>query len=203
MDYAIPAPMTKLLVAIAVLLSAPARADTLFSAGLGGFVEPMRWKGPGELDPSELRFSTTAYGGLIPLRLTVTQDQREAPAFGVTIGLTPRFGGAKMGQSTTSMQVMIDLLARVTVLRRSAWSLQVGAGAALEKFAYGTNGVLSNDNVDPFSTTLYGGVVAASVTYFDSHHDYTFDLRAGLLGSEHMRVFPVLLTASMEWGRNR
>ena len=186
-----------------LLLSAPAAADALFSLGAGPYVETLRWKGPGELDPAEITLSDTGRGAVIPMRVTWTQDQSQPRALGVTAGFTFGIVGAKLGQSTSMGHAMLELLGRVAVHRTSTWSLQLGAGGTLERpLAGGQNGVLSNDNVEPFETMM-GGVAAVSVTLFRDVHDYTFDLRSGVLFSEHLFAIPVLLTASMEWGRDR
>lgn len=185
-----------------LLVAGSARADTLFSVGVGPYVEPLRYKGPGNIDPGEIELSDTSKGAVIPLRITWTQDQRRPHALGVVFAFTPAIGEAELGQSTRGSHAMLEVIGRVGVHRASSWSLFVGAGGALERsLGGGDNGVLSNDNVEPF-TTMAGGTVSASVTWFGTNRDYTLDLRAGLLASSHMRGIPVLLTASAEWGRD-
>ncbi len=188
---------------VVLALAVPARADTLFSAGLGAHVEPFRYQGPGDVDPAEIRLSTTGYGAAIPLRVTLTQDQRTPHALGVAIGFTPIIGGATFGQTSMRSSIQLEALGRVAVTRGDTWSVQLGAGGVLQQpLGESSNGILSNDNVQAF-TTLAGGIVAASVTVFGANRDYTIDLRAGVLVADHLRAIPVMLTASAEWGRDR
>jgi len=186
-----------------LLLSAPAHADLQSSMGVGSYVEPLRWTGPGELDPAEMTLSDTAYGAVIPLRLTWTQDPTQPRALGITTGLTIGLGGSTLGESTASGHFMLEVLGRVAVYGSPTWSLQLGVGGALEHpVRISTNGVLSNDNVEPYGT-LAGGVAAASVTLFGDNQDYTFDLRSGVLVHDNLIAIPVVLTASLVWGRSR
>jgi hypothetical protein len=186
-----------------LLVATPARAELLSSFGIGAQVAPVRWEGPGAVDPQEIRLTGTSYGVSLPIRLTLTQSVAKPRAFGFVVGVTPTFGGPKIGQSTTFGHFMLEALGRVAFRPRTSWGLQVGAGVAVEwPMGGGDNAVLSNDNVDPF-TRLQGGIAAVSLTRFGAAHDLTFDLRAAVLTSEHMSSVPVMLCASYEWGRDR
>jgi hypothetical protein len=194
----------QILAVLFLVHAAPARADVLGSVGLGPIVEPTRWTGPGEVDPGEISLSTTSIGGGLPLRLTVTQNVARRYAAGVVLGLTPIIADMNLGQSTSSSRVILDAMARISFRPQSCWSVQLGAGVAVEKvLGRGDNAILSNDNVEPFEDALLGGVVALSFTLYGDARDYTFDLRAALMSEEHRRAVPVMLTASLEWGRDR
>ena len=190
-------------VTAAVLLPAPARAEILGSVGVGPLVEPTRWRGPGEVDPGEIELSDTALGAALPLRLTISQDRIRRHAFGVSLGVTPIIGGLRLGQSSSSVRMLVDAMVHIS-RNHGTWSFQLSAGGAAGRIlAKSTNGVLSNDNVDALDGTLLGGVAALSVTRFGAVRDYTFELRGAALFDDHRISVPVMFTASIEWGRDR
>ena len=196
-------PILLTVVTVLVVAVAPARADILGSVGVGPVIEPTRWRGPGAVDPGEIELSDTGFGAALPLRLTITQDRIHRRAFGVSLGVTPIVGGLQMGQSRSSMRVVVDLLAHIS-RNHGTWSFQLGAGGAAGRTpTQSDNGVLSNDNVDPFDGTLFGGVAALSVTRLGAVRDYCFELRGAYLFDKHRWAIPVMFTASVEWGRDR
>lgn len=193
--------MLRAVVAVMVIASS-AHADALFSAGAGAIVEPVRYKGPGDLDPREIELSDTATGAAIPFRVTWIQDQREPHALGITAGFTLGLADARLAEGSNDTTGMLELMGRVGVYRAPSWSLQLGAGGALElPLGSGGNSKLSNTNVEPF-TRLAGGTASLSVTWFHKSVDLTFDLRGGVLVASYMRATPVLVTVSAELGRD-
>jgi hypothetical protein len=123
--------------------------------------------------------------------------------FGLVVGMTPTLGPKRLGWSSSSSRVLFDALAQVSFRLNACWSVQLGAGVAIQVPLGGsTEGIASNTNVEPF-TTVSGGVVALSATLLGEERDYTFDLRAAYLTSEYMREIPIVLSTSLQWGRER